>query len=305
MLNPKLQIKIKNFYKSKKNFFILFLILFFLLSPFSTSHAAINKQINYQGKLTNASGVAVADGIYNMEFVLYDVSTGGVALWTETRTTTNRVQVTSGLFSVLLGEVTALTSVDFNQTLYLGVNIGGVDLTPVWDGEMTPRKKLGSVPSAVVAENAINIIGGSAGYVPFQTAANTTSFSSNFFWDNSNARLGIGTTSPLQQLQVGTGAGQHVVTIGDARIAIGTNSSSESRIQTGSGKNLTFAVNSDTWNLGTTAMTILTTGNVGIGTTGPAQKLTLIGDARFENNNRNYFKVTTSNGANVVNIGDD
>ena len=33
----------------------------------------------------------------------------------------------------MLGSSTALTGVDFNQTLYLGVNIAG-------DGEMTPRK---------------------------------------------------------------------------------------------------------------------------------------------------------------------
>ncbi len=137
----------------KINYFVsLFLILIIFFSPLSVSRAAINKQINYQGKLTTSLGVAVANGTYNMEFKLYDAPTAGATLWTETRTTTNRVQVTNGLFSVLLGEVATLAGVDFNQTLYLGVNIGGTAGAPVWDGEMTPRKKLGAVPAAVVSE---------------------------------------------------------------------------------------------------------------------------------------------------------
>ncbi|PJC49143.1 hypothetical protein CO033_03170, partial [Candidatus Nomurabacteria bacterium CG_4_9_14_0_2_um_filter_32_10] len=228
------------------------ILLVFVLFPSNISSAAINKQINYQGKLTNSSGVAVTNGTYNMEFKLYTVDTGGVAIWTETRIDANKVQVTSGLFSVLLGEVTALTSVDFNQTLYLGVNIGGTG-TPGWDGEMTPRKKLGAVPTAILSESAINIIGGVAGAVPYQSATDTTLFSaagttgqalisggtnsptwfaptagsilfagasgilaqdnSNFFWDNTNKRLGIGTTAPLKLLSMSKLAGDAVLRI--------------------------------------------------------------------------------------------
>ena len=134
--------------------FIFISLVFTIFYPLiNKSEAAFNKQINYQGKLTTSAGVAVANGTYNMEFILYTVSSGGSGIWTETRTGANKVQVTNGLFSVMLGEVNALTSVDFNQTLYLGVNIGGTG-TPGWDGEMTPRKKLGAVPAAVVSENA-------------------------------------------------------------------------------------------------------------------------------------------------------
>src|SRR3989344_7709159 len=233
----------KNKNYANKKFYIFVIFLIFTLLPIANVSAAINKQINYQGKLTTSAGVAVANGTYNMEFILYDDPTLGGAhiLWTETRTTTDKVQVTSGLFSVLLGEVTALTGVDFNQTLYLGVNIGGTG-TPGWDGEMTPRKKLGAVPAAIVSESAINIIGGVAGAVPYQSAANTTLFSAagttgqtlisggtgsptwfaptagsvlfagtsgilqqdnaNLFWDDTNNRLGIGTTTPAQLLHV-------------------------------------------------------------------------------------------------------
>lgn len=175
----KRKLQLKNF--TTRKIFVILVIFVFILS-FSFSQAAFNKQINYQGKLTNASGVAVTNGTYNMEFALYTVSTGGTAIWTETRIDANRVQITSGLFSVLLGEVQTLSGVDFNQTLYLGVNIGGTAVSPSWDGEMIPRKKLGAVPAAIEAERAgktNNLIGGNSttllGSVPYQSGADTTS----------------------------------------------------------------------------------------------------------------------------------
>lgn len=120
--------------------------------PTPLAKAAFNGVMNYQGKLTNSSYVAVADGTYNMRFKLYDALTDGSLLWTETRTGGNKVQVTNGLFSVMLGEVDTLSGFDFNQTLFLSVEIGGTG-TPGWDGEMTPRKKLGAVPVAFLASN--------------------------------------------------------------------------------------------------------------------------------------------------------
>ena len=105
--------------------------------------------INYQGKLTDNTGVAVADGTYNMRFWLLQstVQATTSAIWTESLTGANQVQVTNGLFSVMLGSTSALTSVDFNQPLWLGVEIGGTGAT-AWDGEMSPRKPLGTVPAA-------------------------------------------------------------------------------------------------------------------------------------------------------------
>ena len=101
--------------------------------------------INYQGKLTTPTGVAVANGTYEIEFNLYTAPTGGVAVWTETRSGGNEVTINDGLFSVMLGSVASLTSVNFNQPLYLGVTIEA-------DAEMTPRKAIGSVPSAFEAK---------------------------------------------------------------------------------------------------------------------------------------------------------
>ena len=126
---------------------LIFLMSFVVLV--SSVVAEANPNINYQGKLTESSGLAVADGSYNMRFFLYDavgVATTS-AVWTEELIGADKVQVTNGLFSVMLGSTTPLTGVDFNQSLYLGVEIGG-STTPAWDGEMSPRKSLGTVPAA-------------------------------------------------------------------------------------------------------------------------------------------------------------
>ena len=208
--------KYRNFYKKIIASILLVVIGFsaiFAVAPLKAS-AAINKQINYQGKLTNTSNLAVSDGLYNMEFKLYTQVSGGSPIWTETLTTTNRVQVTNGLFSVMLGSTTPFTGVDFNQTLYLGVNIES-------DGEMSPRKIIGAVPAAFVADTLDNI---SSEQFLRSDASNSTSTASTFltilqsgagkvaeFFGQasasvlallSNGNVGIGTTTPYAKLSV-------------------------------------------------------------------------------------------------------
>ncbi|MBX4189076.1 hypothetical protein KW785_00590 [Candidatus Parcubacteria bacterium] len=117
-----------------------------------TFNASFNPEINYQGRLTDTSNTPVADDSYNMRFKLYTTSTGGAPIWTETDSLSDTVTVSSGLFSLMLGSTTALSGVDFNQTLYLSVEIGGTSTVPVWDGEMSPRKVLGAVPAAFVSD---------------------------------------------------------------------------------------------------------------------------------------------------------
>lgn len=106
------------------------------------------KQINFQGKVANkTSGTNISDGNYSFTFKLYTVSSGGAAIWTETKTLT----VTNGIFQTLLGDTTSLPgSVDFNtDNIYLGVEFNS-------DGEMSPRIRFSAVPYAF---NALKVSG--------------------------------------------------------------------------------------------------------------------------------------------------
>ncbi len=115
-----------------------------------TANAATGtfKQINFQGKVVNkTTGTNIADGDYSFTFRLYDVSSAGTHVWTETKTLT----VTNGIFQTYLGDTTTLPgSVDFNtDNIYLGINFNG-------DGEMSPRVRFSAVPQAM---NALKVSG--------------------------------------------------------------------------------------------------------------------------------------------------
>src|SRR5688572_24773427 len=49
-----------------------------------SAHAAIPVTLNFQARLLQSSGAIVPDGSYNVEFKLYDASSGGSNVWTET-----------------------------------------------------------------------------------------------------------------------------------------------------------------------------------------------------------------------------
>ena len=98
-----------------------------------TAWAAIPWRINYQGRLTDIGGSAVS-GSQTMVFRLYDASTDGTEQWEESHSVNLNV-TDNGIFSVVLGDTTALTSVDFNIPLWLSVQVNG-------DAEMTPRQRL-------------------------------------------------------------------------------------------------------------------------------------------------------------------
>lgn len=100
--------------------------------------AAPPSQMSYHGILRDANGAVVADGSYTMRFALYTATTGGTAVWQETKT----VAIENGLFAVKLGTSTALSPSLFTSTLYLGIRVGS-------DSEMTPRTELLASPYAL------------------------------------------------------------------------------------------------------------------------------------------------------------
>jgi hypothetical protein len=119
--------------------------------------SAVPFTINYQGKLTNPSGVAINDTL-SMTFWLYDTSTGGVPLWHEVHDT---VIVDMGLFSVTLGERTPLNTLPFNKQYYLELQIGSETVLP--------REKFNAAPYAIrsnYADVAGEAISSPARFIP-------------------------------------------------------------------------------------------------------------------------------------------
>lgn len=113
--------------------------------PFRAESVASTSTIAYQGRLADSSGNPLTDTL-NMSFRLYNAASGGAPLWTEQWTGSNGVQVSDGLFNVMLGSLTPIPAsvITGNSSLFLGITVGT-------DDEMTPRVQLGSVPYAVQA----------------------------------------------------------------------------------------------------------------------------------------------------------
>ncbi len=130
--------------------------------------------INYQGRLTDTGGNPVADASYSVAFRIFDASTGGTQLWTETQ----QVATSGGLFNVLLGANTALTPDIFSgETRFLEVQVGA-------DPAMTPRQRLGTVPYAEVAATS-----GTTSLLGFSTTAVDTAGDVGSF--GSSAAVGV------------------------------------------------------------------------------------------------------------------
>ncbi|MFO7639680.1 MAG: hypothetical protein R6X14_10380, partial [bacterium] len=112
----------------------------------------IPRLLSYQGKLTDTLGTPVPNGSYSVVFRLYSVPSGGSSFWNETQNVLTR----NGLFTVLLGAVTAVPTVPNAGALYLGMAVGS-------GGELTPRLRITSAAYAYKADTAnYALAGGSA-----------------------------------------------------------------------------------------------------------------------------------------------
>lgn len=114
------------------------LILIFMVSILLSQ---VPRTINYQGKLTDPDGVAI-DAPVDIDFTIYDVPSGGTALWTESH---SAVTINQGLFDVILGSTISL-ELPFDDQYWLELEV---------DGEiLSPRQPLTVVPYAFRALNA-------------------------------------------------------------------------------------------------------------------------------------------------------
>ena len=162
---------------------LFFLVLLVSILAAQVSWSAIPETMSYQGRLTDGSGNAVADGNYSLTFNIYDVSAGGSALWTETH---GAVATVNGIFNVILGSNDAL-NIAFDKQYWLGIKVGG-------GAELTPRIQLTSSPYSLSGWR----LTGNAGTSPPTNFLGTTDNTPLELWVNSlrALRLEPHVTSP-------------------------------------------------------------------------------------------------------------
>jgi hypothetical protein len=158
----------------------------------------IPKKISYQGRLTDTSGMPLT-GDHIVFFALHNAESGGIMLWSETQTVTAD---TNGVFSTILGSNTPI-QISFEDSKWLGITVDG--------NPLTPRREIVSVASAFNAMNA-DSLGGLAGtsyavvgHGHHALNAHDGSPVEALYVDDSG-KVGIGTTSPGNQLHIYDGA---------------------------------------------------------------------------------------------------
>ncbi|MBN2508593.1 MAG: hypothetical protein JXQ71_18105 [Verrucomicrobia bacterium] len=210
------------------------MVLTLFLAPVLAQDANIPAAINYQGKLTDSAGNALASGQYLVEFRIWEQPTGdNPADYVWGRSFPLYV-VSGGLFNILLsndggqltwpnatGQVPSVLEAFEEPNRYLGLTVRQVPGGPVLTTatEISPRQRLVSAPYAIHAQQA-----SSATYATVATnATKLANYTTNdFLMVNKasqtltgnltvNGKLGIGTTAPDRPLTVqasGTGNSQ-------------------------------------------------------------------------------------------------
>ncbi len=217
-------------------------LLFAVFCTASLSYADVPQMINYQGRLADTTGNAI-DTTVSMTFAIYTDSVGTDSLWSETQ---NSVIVEGGMFNLLLGSVTLIPDSVFDgSTRYLGVKVGT-------DEEMSPRRPLVSAGYAFRSEFA-----DTAEYARVGASDDDWVIQGDTIY-HEQGNVGIGTTSPANKLDVaGNIHASGTIRSGNSITIDGVND----KITASGGK-----IDFDDEDL-------VTTGDVGIGTTSPGEEI--------------------------------
>jgi hypothetical protein len=206
-----------------------------------------------------------------------------------------------------------------NGVLLSTSNFGSLTLQQVTTNGNTSNVGI-SVTAGGVSTNSLTVTSLTTGSVPFVGAAGLiTQDNPNLFWDDTNNRLGIGTTTPLgilhlfvsaatTRMLLDGNAGQSKIityrTNGLQRFGLYVNNTAESGSNVGS--DFQIRAYNDAGTLLTTPLFIKrSSGNVGIGTTTDAgYKLDVNGTGRFSGN-LSVLSSTYDGGAEGVKLGYD
>ncbi|GEM_PF-1371162 len=229
---------------------------------------------------TGAAGI-MAQYAYGVKICVYK-SGGNGALGTNSLDALNIAEV-SGFTGI--GQATPQEMLDVNGAIRLGNSTNTNNGTIRWTGTDFEGRKGGAWVSMTSGGSSP---GGANTNVQFN---NSGAFGgdSNFVWDNTNKRLGIGTSSPGKLLEIYNTASEKFWING------GTSQNGMTFCVAGGGKAWYLYSFNNGWAIynntdGNQPFTILNGGNIGVGQTSPVEKLDVNGAIRIGN------AVATNNG---------
>ena len=214
----------------------------------ASSSAAVPQKMHYQGRLTDTDTGVPLQGTHTLAFRIYDVSSGGTELWSETKAT---AVDTNGVFATTLGEVNPI-GLAFDVPYWLEV---------VVDGDVMPRREILTSAYSFRADDSDKLGGVAAADYVAEGESNSVT-----------ADMIVPTV--VSSIDGVTNDGGDIDLVAGSGITITPDDGTDS---------ITFsaqAADDGDWTVSADDMYSSVSGNVGIGTTSPAAKLDVNGTAK-------------------------
>lgn len=196
------------------------LSLFLFNIDLVSANTGINSQIPYSGTIIKNDGTALSDGSYRAKFLVYNVSSGGTAVYEEIRDGSTSyvgtgvspaITVSDGRFEILLGSqnTTNFTNILNDDSLWLELQLD-LDNNGSYEEVFSPRRRIGSAVSAI---NSIRLVANGSNTNSTNNLSIDSTGNLSFIGDSNTERMkilgignvGIGVSNPTQRLHIAGG----------------------------------------------------------------------------------------------------